>query len=354
MYDNNDLNNQTFGEGGDTGRYSPPTHNYVTYIPYGLTPETFLERKKIKKCANVIGGSVLIMTAVSAILSLIVTFSLYFWGFSGESIYNLLKDAAFNKFFQIAASTILFTLPFILLFKGTGYKVRELVNFSKPDKKIILPLFLVGVSFCAFSNIAVSMAGNLFENIGINYEVDFGENPKGVFGFLLTLISTAIIPPLVEEFACRGLILGALRKFGDGFAIIVSSIIFGLLHGNFQQIPFAFLVGLVLAYITVKSGSLWIAIAIHAFNNLISVVFVSLEGILPEMVGNIIYTGLLICLLLLGLVALPLFKSRGISYEIEKSETKSTDKQKYKWFFSSATIIIFIIITFLESLAYFK
>ncbi len=354
MYDNNDLNNQTFGESGAPQGYAPPTHNYVTYIPYGLTPETFEERRKIKKCANVIGGSVLIMTAVSAILSLIVTFSLYFFGFSGENIYNLLKDAAFNKFFQIAASTILFTIPFVLLFKLNGYKIRELVDFSKPDKKVILPLFLVGVSFCAFSNIAVSMAGNLFESFGINYDVDFGENPKGVFGFLLTLISTAIIPPLVEEFACRGLILGALRKFGDGFAIIVSSIIFGLLHANFQQIPFAFLVGLVLAYITVKSGNLWIAIAVHAFNNMISVIFTSLEDILPQTVGNIVYTGLLICLLLLGLVALLLFKKYDISYEIEKSETEASEKQKYKWFFSSATIIIFIIITFLESLAYFK
>ncbi len=353
MYDNNDLNNQTFGEGGEQNTHTPPEPQYVTYVPYGLTPETFEERRQIKKTGNLIGGSVLIMLGVSGVLSLLLTLILGFLGFSSENIYNILKDAAVNKAFQIAASALLFTLPFILVFKCSGYKIRELVNFDKPDKKLVIPLFLMGISFCAFSNIAVSVSSSLFQSFGINYEVDFGEDPKGLFGFLLTLIATAVIPPLVEEFACRGLILGVLRKFGDGFAIITSSIVFGLLHGNFEQIPFAFLVGLVLAYITVKSGSLWIAVAVHAFNNLIAVIFTSLEAVIPQTVGNVCYTFLLVILMLLGLLSLILFKKNNISYSIEKSETKANEKQKYKWFFGSAAIIIFIVIAVLESMAYF-
>ena len=247
----------------------------------------------------------------------------------------------------------MFTLPFIIFFKASGFHVRELVSFKRPKKKDILPYFLFGISFCAFANIAVSAAGSFFESFGINYEVDFGENPQGFFGFMLTFIATAVVPPLVEEFACRGLILGSLRKFGDGFAIIASSILFGIMHGNFQQMPFAFLVGLVLAYITVKCGTLWLAVAVHAFNNFISVFFdYALSG-LSNTAQNVIYTFFLSACLLLGLFAVYLLKNRDKAYNLKRSKTESSEAQKLKWFFGSATIIIFIIICSIEAVTFF-
>ena len=353
MNDYNDLNMETFGEGGENPPYTPPTPNYVTYIPYGFTPKTFEERNQIKKIANIIGGSLLVLNALSILISLTITFILSFIGLSSESIHNIITDAGFNKFFQITLSTILFIVPFSIFFKCAGYRISDLAIFEKPKNKSFLPLFLMGIAFCAFSNIAVSVAGNFFEQFGINYEVDMGDYPKGFFGFLLSVIATAVIPPLVEEFACRGLILGSLRKFGDGFAIVVSSVIFGIMHGNFQQMPFAFLVGLVLAYITIKSGSLWVAIAVHAFNNFISVVFNYLPENMPDIIQNLIYIILLVIIMILGLVSLFILQKNGEDYKIEESKTESTNFQKSKWFFFSATIIIFIIISFIESLAFF-
>ncbi len=354
MNDFNDLNSQTFGQGGENPPYAPPYSNYVTYIPYGFTPKTFEEKTKIKKTANIIGGSLLVLNVVAAVLSFFVSFAFTLTGMKLEDIYNVLLDPAFNQFYQIIGSFILFTLPFIIFFKAAGYRISDLAVFSKPKKKSFLPLFLMGISFCAFANIAVSIAGNIFAQFGINYEVDMGENPQGILGFLLTFISTAVVPPLVEEFACRGLILGSLRKFGDGFAIIVSSVIFGLMHGNFQQIPFAFLVGLILGYITVKSGSLWVAIAVHAFNNFIKVFFDYLPQTLPDMAQNAMYIILLAILLILGIVSLIILRKNGEEYKLEKSNTESTNSQKIKWFFSSVTVIIFTVVSIIESLAYFK
>ncbi len=370
MYDNNDFNNQPELENNENSEiksenefnqnnqefktedkplYPPPTQ-YVTYIPYGLTVETFVEREKIKKTANIIGGSLLILNGFSFIISLILSFM----SLTNEKVYNFLSDAAVNQFNSIVISSILFTIPFILLFKCIGHSIRELVDFKKPEKESALPLFLFGIAFCAFSNMAVSIAGNLFRRFGINYEVDSGVTPNGIFGFILTFISTAIVPPLIEEFACRGLIMGSLRKFGDSFAIIVSSIIFGIMHGNFQQIPFAFLVGLVLAYITIKSGSIWLAIGVHAFNNALSVVFTKLQETISIEISNIIYVFLISLIMLSGLLAIVIFKKRNLSYSIEKSQTKSSEAQKYKWVFTSAAIIIFIVFEIVKSLSFFR
>ncbi len=353
MNQDNEFNNETFG-GQQNFNDAPPQTTYVTYIPYGLTPETFEERKKIKKTALTIGGSLLAMLAIPYLFSLVSSFSLIFLSISGADIYSYFNDAAVKQVLQIVISSIMFTLPFIIFFKCSGYRISDLVSFKKPQKQDILPLLLFGISFCAFANMAVSIARQFFSNLGIDYEVDFGEKPEGFFGFLLTLIATSVVPALVEEFAFRGFVLGSLRKFGDGFAIIASSIVFGIMHGNFQQIPFAFLVGLVLAYITVKSDTLWIAVAVHAFNNFISVfIEYALNGVTQNF-QNVFYTVFLCVSLLLGFVAVYLLKNRDDAYNLQGEKTKSSEKQKYKWFFESATIIIFTIISVIEALAFFK
>lgn len=354
MNENNDFNNQTFGEGGNQPPYTPPIQSYVTYIPYGYTPKTYEERRQIKKTANIIGGSLLVINVVAAIISFTLTLFLAAFGMNGEQIYNLVSDAGFNQFFNAVASSLLFILPFTIFFKASGHRISDLANYSRPKKKTALPLFFIGISFCAFSNMATSIAGSIFQSFGINYDVDMGEYPQGLFGFLLTVIAIAVVPPLVEEFACRGLILGSLRKFGDGFSIVVSAAVFGIMHGNFQQIPFAFLVGLALGYITVKSGSLWVAVAVHAFNNFLSIAFNYLPASLPEAVKNAGYVMLLSVIMLLGLVGIILYRKNNENFEVEKSDTESSAKQKAKWFFSSVTIIIFLVVSFIESLAFFK
>ena len=76
-------------------------------------------------------------------------------------------------------------------------------------------------------------------------------------------MDTAIVPAVFEEFAFRGVVLNKLRKFGDSYAIIMSAVLFGLMHGNLSQIPFAFILGLVIGFIAVKTNSIIPGILIH-------------------------------------------------------------------------------------------
>ncbi len=345
---NNDfeINKQTFEN------FQPQTR-YVTYIPYGLTPETYEERKRIRKIANLIGGALLIMSAISGTFVLFLRVILRALGLWGVNEFNFVTEPAFLQFLQVVLSTVMFTFPFILLFSAGGFSVSRLVKFKRPKKQDLLPFFLLGISFCAFANISVSIIGNIFASLGIDYQVDFGEKPQGVLGFMLTFIATAIVPALVEEFACRGIVLGALRKFGDGFAVLCSSILFGVMHGNFQQIPFAFLVGLVLGYITVKTNTIWIAVAVHCFNNAVSVIFEYATQGISQLSQNVIFTVYLSVCLLLGIIGVYLLKNREAAYSVKKAKIKSKPSQIYKWFFTSPTIIIFTVLSFIEALTFF-
>lgn len=86
--------------------------------------------------------------------------------------------------------------------------------------------------------------------------------------FPLTVICVSLFPALCEELAFRGLWARALAaRFGLPLAIAVSAPVFGLYHLSSAQLLPATLLGVVLAWTSLVSGSLWISITIHAVNN---------------------------------------------------------------------------------------
>ncbi|MCQ2494598.1 MAG: CPBP family intramembrane metalloprotease [Lachnospiraceae bacterium] len=87
------------------------------------------------------------------------------------------------------------------------------------------------------------------------------------------LIMVAIIAPILEEFLFRKLIIDKLSRFGEGVAILVSAVMFGLYHGNIVQLIYAAMLGLVLGYVYSKTRKIHYTIIIHMLINFFSGVF---------------------------------------------------------------------------------
>lgn len=324
--------------------------------PYQQILEKHLKRKEIRKIALAIGLSMLSLT----VISFLFTFAYLFFSwvvvkFSLAQTIAILDNPAMQQVLQIVISSFAFLVPFTLAAKCLGLRIDHTIKFEKPKKGTFLPFVLIGIGFCAFSNIAMSLASSVFEWLGVDYAVDFGDSPKGIFGFLLSLIATAIVPALVEEFACRGILLGLLKKHGTTFAIVASSIAFGIMHGNFEQIPFATLVGLILGYIYVKTESIWCCVTVHFVNNSISVILTYLGDFVSANITNLIYVVYLILAMLAALIGVMLVSKRDEQqFEIEDQKDENiTLKQKYIWFFTSPAIVLFIIVNVLQSLTFF-
>ncbi len=94
------------------------------------------------------------------------------------------------------------------------------------------------------------------------------ENATGANETLSMFIYGSFLAPFGEEILFRGFLLQNFKRYGVRFAIIFSAILFGIYHGNIVQTPFAFILGLLLGYITVSYG-LKYAIAVHIFNNMV-------------------------------------------------------------------------------------
>ncbi len=84
---------------------------------------------------------------------------------------------------------------------------------------------------------------------------------------LLLGVGVSVFAPWIEEFIFRGLLFARwARKFGLRTGVFASAAIFGALH--FTTSPFtAFLIGIALAVLYARTGSLWVPIAAHATNN---------------------------------------------------------------------------------------
>lgn len=110
------------------------------------------------------------------------------------------------------------------------------------------------------------------------------DNMKDVFEQMMNnplgIISIVVMAPLVEELLFRGAIQGHLmRKWKMPYlGIVVSSLIFGVVHGNPAQIPFAFVVGMSLGWMYYLTGSLIPGILMHFINNGSSVLLYALSG----------------------------------------------------------------------------
>ena len=103
------------------------------------------------------------------------------------------------------------------------------------------------------------------------------ETMKGMVGgpLWVSLLSVSVMAPFFEEWLCRGMILRGLLSGGrmkPVWAIVVSALIFAVIHMNpWQAVP-AFLLGCLFGYVYYKTGSLKLTMLMHCVNNTFSVI----------------------------------------------------------------------------------
>jgi len=163
---------------------------------------------------------------------------------------------------------------------------------------------------------------------------------------LSMFLYVSFLGPLAEELLFRGLLLRILEPYGKQPAIIFSALLFGLFHGNIVQIPFAFLVGLVLAYVAIEYSITW-AIILHVINNfLLADVMGRLDTILPTGIMDGVFYGILAVAALVTIVVLILRRKEVGAYLKENRIHKLTAKA----FFTSPTVLAFTILMLINGL----
>jgi membrane protease YdiL (CAAX protease family) len=187
---------------------------------------------------------------------------------------EIINDQLF-KLNESLIGLIAYSIP--LLFASIRYlKRRKSINQDNywiRKEKISLPVFLLIIGVLLLIIIVLDPLENILPVPDWFTELMSKMISKDIFGF----ITVAIMAPIFEELICRGIILdGFLKIYSPRKAILWSSLIFGIMHLNPWQFIGAFLGGLYLGWIYHRTQSIIPCIVIHAVNNTIAFLFISL------------------------------------------------------------------------------
>lgn len=236
--------------------------------------------------------------------------------------------------------TVAVGLVVLYAWKGADYWKREIFAKSAPitpGTVMTLCALMIGTQMVSSLWImALEAVLNLFDRSLL-------EQLQGVSGAsdsVSMFVYTALLAPVAEEILFRGYILRSLRPYGKRFAILISAFLFGLFHGNLMQIPYAFLVGLLLGYVTVEYSIHW-AIGLHVFNNLVLAdLFSRLLDTLPELAANALGYLVFGGFFLASLVILALHSKQIRVYR----RGEWIDRRCVKCFFTNSGTVVFCLI----------
>lgn len=221
----------------------------------------------------------------------------------------VLKDNAPVNELVLAVLYALYTFVPVLLFcrlKKRNFK--KAVTFKKGNKgSFAAGVFALGVVFFAqFAAFLIQSAVKNAFGVDISSVSYSGYTDPSVLA--VRVVYVVIMPAVFEEILTRGFILAELLPYGKRFAVIVSGLLFSLMHMNPLQLPFAFISGVALAYTVIRCGTLRAAAAVHFANNALCVLFYTLyayaeEGKIPQSAAVITESVITAALIAAGVAA---------------------------------------------------
>ena len=290
-----------------------------------------LTKKKFKSIGFIIGMALIIYFSSSLIVSLITEILI------APLIIDLVNEEQLGLILMGIQSVIPLILSALFITAYNDKKDKE----SKVTLKEKLGIVLEGIFLLGILQIGISY---LYEYIGIDYNIISTiavENNSNMITNILLFTILAILPAIFEELLFRKTLINATRKVGIGFAIMASSIIFGLIHMNLGQFIFATLLGVIFAVIYLKTDDLKITMLLHFLNNGYAALQLLITNEKTFDIINIIVIGLMIFGGLLFLIRIiNLIKSKKLKVKIDKKEI-----QNYKYLLLDYTFVISIIIT---------
>lgn len=309
-------------------------------------------RKLLRREGNTQGGALLIYMGVmnvSVILLMVMSTVMQMLHIFASNSQPELSDDLMNTLLENAAQTgnwgyllaIAMGLVMLLLWKKPPYFRQTIFapggKMNAKDFLLIAVIFFAGQQLFQWWYLLLEWVSNW---LGISLDVILESGTVDTDTIPMYLYA-CLLGPVTEEILFRGLVLRSLQPYGKKFAILVSSLLFGLFHGNLMQAPFAFAVGLVMGYVALEYNIYW-AIILHLMNNLVFADLIPrLLSLLPVGMDDLILTVFLLICTIAAVVILILRRRDVRDYWKENP----TEKGTYSAFFRAPAMIVFLVIT---------
>lgn len=245
--------------------------------------------RNIKSKIEIVIDGILIPYIIFALISFVVTNICK----NINSNMNIILIQGISNVFSLLA-----LIPVYIIFKNK-YKV----TYDNFEINRLLYVFSIGFSLCIICNLLIDYIPRNTVNVVSENVYKLTEE----LNVYVTLFIICILVPLTEEIIFRGFFYDTINLISNSvFAILFTSISFGLAHSDLQQIIYAFVAGLFLAYVKYKTNNIIYTIIMHCVMNLTAYVFI--PTLFSNNTNNAFILLIMFAILLISIVRLNLFK----------------------------------------------
>ena len=222
-------------------------------------------KNKIWEMINPFAFFMVCMAACIFVIYIVLGSVYEFSGVSGISLEEyVVQNSAIWCYLSFYAITI------VVKYKSIAYDKFK-YGHKSANWKLWKCIAAAAIGFLAAYVISKIIMASGLNEVFTTYSTTADSTFSGKPAVLLILI-TVILGPIAEELIFRYMTFGRMRFYlGSKWAIILSSLLFGIYHANMLQFIYCTLLGIVLAIIYDRSGNLWITIAAHMAINFASI-----------------------------------------------------------------------------------
>ena len=259
----------------------PKTFNYcATAFKNGLLDYTKMKKKKqlwevgidnsingimnkrtFKQLGSVIGISIIIYIGSQTIIPLLISMVL-------ETFFAFLSKADQFLLLQMLSQVSCLGLAYLFVrayLKQENKESKQTLAFSKVQIIVIVLAFVVLLQLGL---------GILYSYIGLDYSItnqlqsDLAINQLApLHTKILLVLAIGLTPAIMEELFFRKGLIDLTKKYGKTFALLISALLFGLVHMNLSQGLFAFVIGLFMGAVYLYTKDIKLTMLIHFANN---------------------------------------------------------------------------------------
>lgn len=180
---------------------------------------------------------------------------------------------------NLFVSEMMLVIPAGIALFTSGEKPGRVLGFHRLKISSVLMILLYTLLMSPLTTLLNAISMLFVENEVSAMSGQMLELPFGIMFFMM-----AIYGPVCEELCFRGVIYRGYLKSGNALgAVLLSSLLFGLIHMNFNQAPYAFALGVAMALLVEATGSLFSSVLMHAIFNGQSVILMYLsDSLIPD------------------------------------------------------------------------
>ena len=298
------------------------------------------ERSCISKIMNVVGIAMFIWIVIDSLLGRIAVAVFDILGFDIHT--SFFSTAIYGGSTEIVAALIVISL----------FKIAIPAHYVRKCLKIPIRVeFMTTLNHASelFGAICIALAVGAVTSIPSIYT----NTAREVFNFFRSINADAsvwdqeqfvvytffdiIVVTVLSELLFRGAIFGALRQFGDSFAVIVTSLMSGLLVQDFREFPAAFIISVVASIGMLRSGSIFTAFFVQAIFKMYRLALVLTDSYSDDSF-NLVRNGFILVVFIIGVAGAALvylFVKNGDSRKLADFRSELTLRQRLATAFST-------------------